>query len=69
MRKVKLRNWIKQNGQDFYSYTGYDEDALFHQWGAILAETTEQISNYTMGIVELSNGEVKLINPEYIKFI
>jgi hypothetical protein len=69
MRKVKFRKWIKKEGDSGYSYTEFEFNGLFHQWGNNLAETSEQIASYTMGIIELPDGVIILVAPENIKFI
>lgn len=52
-----------------YSDLEYTNSGLFHEWGNQLVETNEQVTNYTVGIVEIDDGSIVLIAPELIKFI
>ena len=40
----------------------------FHQFGNNIAETNENVCQYSIAIVEDENGKVHLVIPENIKF-
>jgi len=60
-----MRNVIFKTNRD----GDYEIKGKFHQWALDLAETSYTIANYTMALVELENGEMRMISPNFIKFL
>lgn len=78
-RKVMIRKWIpKQHvphdkniriaGTGCFE-DGFNTPGLFHSWGCSYEEFESGPGNYTMGIVELTDGSVEAVLPQHIKFI
>lgn len=65
MRKVMFRKLDREVSV----YTDYIFSGLFHQWGFSAIEAIDTVASNSMGIIELPDGTVKLIDPEDIKFI
>lgn len=65
MRKVLFRKLDREAS----IYTDYIFPGSFHQWGFSVIETRDAVANYSVAIIELPDGTVKLIDPEDIKFI
>jgi len=47
----------------------YNTDGVFHQWGCGYEEFESGPGNYTVGIVELTDGTVESVLPQHLKFI
>ena len=82
MRKVLFKKWIpkrteKVNGSIYETMvkgTGcwsseYSESGLFHQWANAYEESTEGFGNYTVALIELSDGTVESVLPSNIQFV
>jgi len=73
MKKVDARvvNYRRCSGKYFVRGQGFIEFKLgyFHKWGVDSEEVDAGALNYTIGIVELSDGSVVTVIPENIKFI
>ena len=41
----------------------------FHQWGLELIEENDTVANYSVGIVEYSDGTIDVVLPQNIKFL
>lgn len=59
-RKVKYKTGSKQE---------FDQDGLFHCWGLSMEDTGKQVASYSQAIIELVDGSVIMIHPDWIKFI
>jgi hypothetical protein len=80
-RKVKFKKWIpiEYNGEprDYSnrkagtaSYEkGFTGEGLFHQWASAYDHTNDGIGNYTVALVELFDGSIERVTPDYIIFI
>lgn len=64
-------NYRRCTGKYFVREQGFVEFKLgyFHKWGINSEELDVGALNYTMGIVELPNGNVVTVMPENIRFI
>lgn len=60
MRKVIVTPVLKFHGGPY--------KAKFHQWGAEYDEFENGPGNYTVAIVELEDGSIKTIPPNWLKF-
>lgn len=60
MRKVIVTPTFKSHGEAY--------KAKFHQWGAEYEEFDTGPGNYTVAIVELEDGTIKTIPPNWVKF-
>lgn len=73
MKKIDPRvvKYRKCSGKYFVIGRGFIEFKLgyFHKWGVESEELDTGALNYTIGIVELSDGRVVTVMPENIKFI
>lgn len=82
MRKVLFKTWIPRqteiiNNQPFQTTvkgTGcwsseYTESGIFHQWAASYEEFETGAGNFTVAIVEMSDGTIKEVLPSNVKFI
>jgi hypothetical protein len=47
----------------------YSIEGKFHQWGSSFEEFETGAGNYTIGIIELPNGEITEALPTNIKFV
>ena len=67
----RIINYRRCSGRYFVRERGFIEFKLgyFHKWGIDSEEVEGGALNYTMGIVELPNGEIVTVTPENIKFI
>jgi len=66
MRKVKVKFLIestKKWSEDFYL------DGAFHQWGTDIIEHNTGFVQYTIGLVEISDGTILKLDPQNIKFV
>jgi hypothetical protein len=80
MRKVMFKKWIAREevgegafrrvkegtncwGKDF------TEEGLFHQWANAYEESSEGFGNYTVALVEVSDGTIQEVLPFNIKFV
>lgn len=61
--------------RDVFYYSGWGSDrknegqAKFHSWGCDYEELENGPGNYSVAIIELPGGSIKLVHPENIKFI
>jgi hypothetical protein len=73
MRKVKYssKKWIPYTSKDEPGHYEYTEvgAALFHKFSTEYEEFENGPGNYTVAVIELGNGEVKLVSPDCIKFM
>jgi len=77
MRKVLYKKWIPlerhENGarkQDTGIWEkGFPHQGLFHQWGNSYEEFDSGAGNYTIALVETSEGTIEEVLPSNIKFI
>ena len=65
MRKVKIKH--KPEGKD--RSKNFDMDGMFHKWAADFSEFEAGPGNYTIGLVELSDGRVVKVDPTHIQFV
>lgn len=42
---------------------------MFHQWGTELIEGPDDCFTYSVAIVEMEDGEIKMVQPNYIQFV
>lgn len=78
MRNVKFKKWVPKEydlgnnkikeGTNTWE-PDYINDGLFHQWASSMEEGAENFGNYTIGIIELSDGTITEVLPQNIKFI
>lgn len=47
----------------------FKTQGLFHQWGLDCLEDEQGFSNFTIAIVETSDGLIHKVDPTHIKFI
>ena len=68
---TRILNYRKCSGRYFVRERGLIEFKLgyFHKWGIDSEELDVGALNYTIGIVELPNGEIVTVTPENLKFI
>lgn len=80
MKKVLFKRWIPiaYETSDAFSKmikgTGclesdYTHEGIFHRWGLDFAETNGGTGSYSVAIIEMPDGTIELILPQYIKFI
>ena len=81
MRKVKFKKYIpatmipatdghgKMNKKGTGCESDYIHDGVFHEWGTEYEEFEDGASQYSVAIVELPDGTIETIHPEYIKFL
>lgn len=62
-RKLELRP-IEING---HPYVG-NKSGFFHRWCIEPLYDEEMRNTRTMALIELNDGRIKLIEPEYVKF-
>jgi hypothetical protein len=48
---------------------GFSREGLFHKWGNAYEEFESGPGNYTVGLVELSDGEIVEVLPSHLKFV
>lgn len=60
-RKVKF----KENAQD----KEFTIDGIFHKWGSDYEEYESGPANYSVAIIELKDGTMKMVYPTHMKFI
>lgn len=73
MRKVIYSEYVdsgerKTNGQIVWKLTEIGE-ASFHQFGSAYEEFESGAGNYSTAIIELTDGTVKMVHAEHIRFI
>lgn len=68
---TRVLNYRRCSGKYFVRERGFIEFKLgyFHKWGIDSEELEVGALNYTIGIVELPNGEIVTVAPENLKFI
>lgn len=68
--EVKLRDWIKNEELGKKEAQDHTETGVFHQWGInrVCAKGSPPTMQ-TVGIIELENGEVIRLLPEFITFM
>ena len=79
MRKVLIKEWIPAEliKEENWSYpkqgtacwSEFKTEGLFHAWGVNSEEVEGGALNYSIGIIELSNGEIKEVLPSNIKLL
>lgn len=73
MRKVKFKKWLSASENVNLRIGKWEDDfiheGVFHQWANAYEEFETGAGNYTIGIVELSNGEIQEVLPTNIKFV
>ncbi len=78
LRKVMFKKWIAReyDADSKTTKTGtncwepeFKNSGLFHKWGNAYEESIEGFGNYTVAIVELSDGTITEVFPSNIKFI
>jgi hypothetical protein len=80
MRKVLFKKWIQrveigegvlkrtQEGTSCWEKE-FKNEGVFHQWANSYEESSEGFGNYTVGLVEMSDGTIGEILPSNIKFV
>ena len=80
MRKVKFNKWIprverktelgtKTKEGTYCWEKEFPNDGVFHQWANTYEESSEGFGNYTVALIELTDGTIIEILPSNIKFI
>lgn len=78
MRKVLFKKWNTgfnsvENGMTVMKPGFWDaefiHEGLFHQWGVAYEEFDTGAGNYSIAIIELSNGSIVEALPSNVKFI
>ena len=81
MRKVLFKRWIprelvKVEGKHFETtklgtacWSEFKYEGLFHQWGNACTEGETSFGNYSVALIELSDGTIEEVLPTNIKFI
>ena len=66
MRKVDLFKPVRKNN----NYLGKKKigEGKFHQWGTDFEEFDTGPGNYTVAIIELSDGNIETFTPDMIRF-
>lgn len=59
-RKVKYKTGSKNE---------FENDGIFHCWGLSMEDSGDQLASYSQAIIEIPDGSVIMIHPEWIKFI
>ena len=60
-RKVKAQ--IREKGQ------WVEVQGIFHQWAPAMEESREGFGNYTVALIELSDGQIVTSLPECVQFL
>jgi len=80
MRKVKFKKWIQRveigegvlrctmEGTNCWEYE-FKNEGLFHQWANAYEESGAGFGNYTVALIELSDGTISEVLPCNLKFI
>ena len=68
LRKVEFSHSM-DGGYTYQTYEGY-----FHTWGleSVTSMTdggNDQISNFTVAIIEEEDGTISSVNPSFVKFL
>lgn len=81
MRKVLFKKWIPMEqelleGKTFKTikagtacWSDFNYGGLFHQWTNTFEESNAGFGNYTVGLIELSDGTIEQVLSTNIKFI
>ncbi len=82
MRKVKFKRWIPrvdvktELGLGIKAKEGtscweedFQNEGLFHQWANAYEESSAGFGNYTVALVELSDGTIEEVLPVKLVFI
>ena len=72
MSEKRIVKWFEykhkiENGKSFYDKELKGE-ALFHTWGIDYEELDRGVGNFSTAIIELPDGQIKLIPAENITF-
>jgi hypothetical protein len=65
---IRTREIVLENGRQRSVTNEEEKDGYFHAWGCNREETGESVGNYTIGIVEDSDGKIYEAYPADIKF-
>jgi len=80
-RPVRIRKWIEakyaksENGiskviEGTGCYSDFIYNGHFHTWGLALAESSETMASYSVGLVEMNDGGyIEEVLPSNIQFI
>lgn len=74
MRKVLYKKWVKEYVENNVRIGGHWEEeflneGIFHQFGNAYEDFGEQIGNYTVALIEKSDGTIEEVLPINIKFV
>ena len=81
MRKVMFKKWIpieylksESGGAQRVKDTGcwekeFSKEGKFHQWASNYEEFESGAGNFTVGLVELTTGEIESVFPSNLKFV
>ena len=81
LRKVMFKKWIPQEYlqaesgiKQAVAGTGcwqkdFENAGLFHQWGCLYEELESGAGNFTIAIVEMSDGTIQEVLPTKLKFV
>ena len=80
MRKVLFKKWIPKetigegvlcrvkDGTSCWEKE-FQNHGVFHQWANAYEESSQGFGNYTVGLVEMSDGTIGEILPNNLKFV
>lgn len=66
MRKCRFETMVKAENNGWVKKEQY---GLFHQWGLSMEEYENGGVNWTVGIIETSDGQMHDISPSKIQFL
>lgn len=80
MRKVLFKKWIPKVMEQFpggsFQVPGthcwesdFKHEGIFHQWTYAMEETSNGFGNYTVALVETSDGTIAEVLPSNLKFV
>ncbi len=79
-RKVKFNKWIPRvdestglrsapkEGTNCFETT-FPNSGMFHRWANAYEESSEGFGNYTVAIIETSDGTIQEVLPKNVKFV
>ena len=80
LRKVMFKKWVpreligegasrtQKEGTNCWE-SDFTHAGLFHQWSASYEEFESGAGNFTVGLVELTTGEIESVLPSNLKFV